>query len=153
MSKISSKKQVKMKDKIERNITLEELKNYRKLSNEYKLLCMMRNSMYSRIHSPDFDGVQGGRKSAGDVSDPTGKAVQLIAEYDEKIKQKNNDLLRLGEKVARFIKDIDDPLIGQMIVLHYIEGKDWGKVCRSIYGYHNYQTCRKRVFRYFGLEK
>ncbi|MBR3360674.1 MAG: hypothetical protein IKG39_05020 [Lachnospiraceae bacterium] len=113
---------------------------------------MMKQSLYERVHSPQFDAVRGGKKTSGDVSDPTAKAVQMIADLDEKLMEKNNEIIEMNQRITRFIQEIPDPTIAKMIVLHYIQNLNWGKVCVRIYGYHNYHTCRKAVMRYFGKE-
>lgn len=136
----------------EKQITLDDLKRYRKLSDEYDVLMMMKQSLYERVHSPQFDAVRGGKKTSGDVSDPTAKAVQMIADLDEKLMEKNNEIIEMNQRITRFIQEIPDPTIAKMIVLHYIQNLNWGKVCVRIYGYHNYHTCRKAVMRYFGKE-
>ena len=136
----------------EKQITLEDLKLYKRLSDEYDVLLLMRNSLYNRVHSPQFNANHGGKKSARDVSDPTATAVRMIAELDEKLVMKNNEIIEMNQRITKFIQEIPEPLIGKMIVLHYINGYDWGKVCVKTYGYHNYSTCRKAVMRFFGKE-
>lgn len=135
-----------------RAVSLEELELYRKLSDEYDTLAIMRDSLYSKVYSPRYDTIRGGKKSSGDASDPTAKAVRMIGDLDDKLVKKRDEIIALHERVNSFIESVD-PTLGKIIALHYISGYDWGKVCVKVYGYHSYHTCRKAVMRYYGKER
>ena len=132
-------------------ITIKDLEGYRGLSAELEALESMRQWTYYPVSSPNGHENIGQRGNA--VSDPTAQAVRKLAEIDEKIAQKREELAVQLETLLNWIDTIPDPTIRAMIRWHYVQGLDWGKTCLKVYGYHNYHTCRSAVMRYMGVKK
>lgn len=132
-------------------ITIKDLEAYRGLSAELEALESMRQWAYYPVSSPNGHESIGQRGNT--VSDPTSQAVRKLAEIDEKIAVKRGELAVQLERILTWIDTIPDATIRAMIRWHYIQGLDWGRVCRKVYGYHNYHTCRSAVLRYMGVKK
>ena len=132
-------------------ITIEDLESFRGLSAELESLRMMREWNYFPVSSPNGREQIGQRGNS--VSDPTAQAVQKLAEIDERITAKRDELAVQLERILAWVDTIEDSTIRAMIRWHYINGLDWGKTCIKVYGYHNYHTCRSAVLRYMGVKK
>lgn len=132
-------------------ITINDLEAFRGLSAELEALESMRQWAYYPVSSPNGHESIGQRGNA--VSNPTEQAVHKLEQIDERIATKREELAIQLERILNWIDTIPDPTIRAMIQWHYIQGLDWGRTCRKVYGYHNYHTCRSAVMRYMGVKK
>ena len=129
----------------------QDLESYRKDMAELDALRQMLEQI-TLVKSPVLFKEGSGKH----ISDPTLKAVNKIMAIEKQIEQKETKLIEKTERIARWTAECNsdgDGFLKKIIILHYLKGYDWGKVCLKVYGYHNYHTCRKMVMRYFGREK
>lgn len=136
-------------DNMDNNVFLDELEGYRANLAELDTLRQMRQHLYD-LKSPII-ARQGSVSHAN--YDRGLKTVQRIEEMDARITAKEVLLIEKTERIYSEVMALEDGFMKKMIILHYVMGYDWGKVCYKVYGYHSYQTCRKAVMRYFGKEK
>lgn len=132
-------------------ITIEDLEQYRGMSSELEALTEERMWLYYPVSSPN------GREQIGQrgntVSDPTASAFRKIEAMDRRIETKRDEIIRKQSAILDWLDTVQDAEIRAMIHWHYIRGCNWRITCRKVYGYNDYQACRKRVMRFFGREK
>lgn len=104
-------------------MTIEELKNYRKLTytirywkNELELL---RKESY--VRSPSLSGMPG----SGDIKDPTGERALKESKVMERIERLVQEQQRERDRILDWIETIDDPLVQMIMHARYIRGKSW----------------------------
>lgn len=134
------------------NITIEDLEAYRGLASELEALQKERNFAYTPYNSPGSHPYIGEAKG-NSVSNPTEQAVHKLEKIDQRIAVRQNEIAERLNNILNWLDSLEDAELRAMIHWHYLLGLDWGKTCKKLYGYHSYQTCRKRVLRYFGVEK
>lgn len=135
-----------------KDITYEDLKHFRGIRAEIKMLEELRQWIYYPVQSPN-GREQIGARSEGTTSDPTASAYRKLDRIDRMIAEKMAEDADLLERIWLWVTSLPDPYIRTMVSDHYIMGMSWGRVCVKVYGFHDRQLCRKMVMRYLNLEQ
>ena len=138
---------------MERVMTIETLEKYRGIVKNAEAIQLEIEALYSPVTSPN--GNRDMVSFSGTPSDPTARAVRQIMKLQENLSIELAEQMRLLEEITEWMSVVEheDPELVAIIRMHYIAGLSWRKTNWKMYGYESYQTARKKVFRYFGLEK
>lgn len=77
------------------------------------------------------------------------RKVDKIRRVRERLNQRKIKLYHDMNEVEKFIDDLEDSKLRQIIELRYINGRTWNSVAFKVYGQPNGETARKKVIRYF----
>ena len=128
-------------------ITLQDLQMYQAIAATISGLEAEIKAIYESSAAPD--AVRGGRVSSKKISDPTARKAMAIVAKREELEKKQKELEERAERIREWIETVEDPRIGQICRMHYVEGMSWSKVCLAMYGYKDNDYCRKIIRRYF----
>ena len=67
----------------------------------------------------------------------------------EKLQQRADELIDLVSEINRYVENIDDSLIRQIIILRHVNGLTWDQVAASIGGGNTGDSVRKMHDRHF----
>jgi len=127
-------------------MTLDELKNYRKLSFSItywrRELAAMQNNSYTR--SPQLTGMPG----SGELPDPTSERAIKENKIMERIARMEREQQQEAERIMAWIAQIDDPVIQVVMHARYIRGKSWTAVAHSLGGGNTPENVRQLHSRY-----
>lgn len=135
-----------------KEITITDLESFRGMSAEIEALKKERELLYFPVASPNGREQIGQRGNS--VSDPTANAFWKLEAMDKKIAEKTEQIAERLVRIEEWLDTIPDrdAHIRSAIRWHYLLGLDWGKTNVKIYGYHSYQTIRKAVLKYMGVQ-
>ena len=131
-------------------MTIEDLRQYQKTKQTIKTLESELRAVYAE--SPKQNENPGGRSSVRSSSDPTAFKAQKAIQIREKLEQALADLQRRTDEIIDFSLHVDDPEVGSIIRLHYINGCTWEQTCLTLYGYRDRWYCHRKIRRYFGVD-
>lgn len=121
-------------------MTKKQLQQLRYLDADLRLLRSHLREMEASIGitAAPADGQPKGNK----VGSPT--EAQAIQIYDqiEKIRKLEEKILAARLETWDFITTIEDPLLRQIIILRFVDGKSWFKVADAIGGNATADSCR-----------
>lgn len=131
-------------------MTIEELKNYRKLAYSIrywrKELEAMKANSY--VRSPQITGMPGSRE----LSDPTADRALRENKLMERIQRMEREQSQEAERIMEWIQSIEDPMIQTIMHARYIRGKSWVAVAVAVGGNNSPDSVRMAHNRYlFGL--
>ena len=130
-------------------MTIEELKNYRKLgySIRYwmKELETLKKTSYTK--SPQMTGMPG----SGELSDPTADRALRENKIAERIERMLREQQRECDEILAWIQTIEDPMIQTIMHARYIRGKSWTAVAHAVGGYNTPDSVRKIHTRYLSV--
>lgn len=112
-------------------MTIEELKNYRKLTRtiRYWKRELSEAKRASYIRSPQITGMPG----SGDLSDPTPERALREAKLMERIERLVTEQQNEAERIIEWIQTIDDPLAQAVFHARYIRDKSWVAVSHLLH--------------------
>ncbi|MBQ6593305.1 MAG: hypothetical protein IJH98_10490 [Solobacterium sp.] len=127
-------------------ITREELNAYTELKSSVQEIEEQIQRVYESTNRPDNIG---GYVSARPAANPTEKKALRIIELREELDRRTEELEELQYRIELFSLEVDNPLIGCLIRLHYIRGLSWRNVGKTIYGDpRRGDACRVATNRY-----
>ena len=133
------------------NMTIEDLKRLRFLNSEIEAVKQEIENMHNTYRSPAFERIGSSPISPGD---PTSEAVSKIIGLQKKYNRMLSDMADQRDRINSWLIDLDDSEIKSIIRWHYINGKSWKETSSLVYGSNSYPfNARKRIYRYFGIEK
>lgn len=133
-------------------MTVEKLEQYKGLTSEMKALRDQIDSLYDTYRSPQLMS-DGGSHSMSAAGSPTERAVAKILKLKETYQQKCDETADLLLQVENWLSQVEDPEIRSIIRFHYILNRSWQQTSTEVYGYPSYYNSRKKIMRYFGMEK
>ena len=131
-------------------MTIEDLRDYQKTKQTIKALEAELRSVY--VESPKPSDNPGGKASVRTASDPTAVKAQKAIQIREKLEEVLADLQRRADEIIDFSLHVEDPEVGSIIRLHYINGCTWEQTCITLYGYRDRWYCHRKIRRYFGVD-
>ena len=131
-------------------MTIEDLRDYQKTKQMIKALEAELQAVYAESPKPSDN--PGGKASVRTASDPTAVKAQRAIEIREKLETVLADLQRRADEIIDFSLHVEDPEIGSIIRLHYINGCTWEQTCITLYGYRDRWYCHRKIRRYFGAD-
>lgn len=131
-------------------MTIEDLREYQKTKQTIKTLEAELRAVYAESPKPSDN--PGGKSSVRSVSDPTAVKAQKAIQIREKLEEVLADFQRRADEIIDFSLHVEDPEIGSIIRLHYINGCTWEQTCITLYGYRDRWYCHRKIRRYFGVD-
>lgn len=131
-------------------MTIEDLREYQKTKQTIKALEAELNAVY--VESPKPNDNPGGKSSVRSASDPTAVKAQKAIQIREKLENVLADFQRRADEIIDFSLHVEDPEVGSIIRLHYINGCTWEQTCVTLYGYRDRWYCHRKIRRYFGID-
>lgn len=128
-------------------MTIEELRKYQKTKQIIKALEAELQTVY--YGSPKPSDNPGGKSSVRTSSDPTAVKAQKAIQIKSELETSLEELQRQADAIIEFSLHVEDPEIGSIIRLHYINGCTWEQTCATLYGYRDRWYCHKKIRRYF----
>lgn len=83
------------------------------------------------------------------ISGLNAKKREKIYRVMERLIKRKTALYNELEEVEKFIDNIQDSKVRQIIQLRYIKGMSWNVVASKVYNYPNGDRVRKRIKRFF----
>lgn len=127
-------------------MTIEELKNYRKLLFTIRYwkreLEDLKKGSYTR--SPGLTGMPG----TGELSDPTADRAMKEEKMMARIQRLVTEQEREAERIMEWIQNIEDPMIQVIMHARYIKGKSWVAVSMAVGGNNSPDSVRMAHNRY-----
>lgn len=131
-------------------MTIEELENYRSMSEEIGLLQIQIDSLYNTYKSPTFEKI-GSRPLM--PNSPTEAAVRKIEELQKLYVDQYNNLLSKTLEIENWLNTLDNQPVKTCIRCHYLLNFTWKQTSKRLYGKGHEYNARKLVYRFFGKEK
>lgn len=131
-------------------MTIEDLREYQKTKQTIKALEAELSAVY--VESPKPNDNPGGKSSVRSASDPTAVKAQKAIQIREKLEEVLSDFQRRADEIIDFSLHVEDPEVGSIIRLHYINGCTWEQTCVTLYGYRDRWYCHRKIRRYFGVD-
>lgn len=131
-------------------MTIEDLREYQKTKQTIKALEAELSAVY--VESPKPNDNPGGKSSVRSASDPTAVKAQKAIQIREKLENVLADFQRRADEIIDFSLHVEDPEVGSIIRLHYINGCTWEQTCVTLYGYRDRWYCHRKIRRYFGVD-
>ena len=127
-------------------ITVEELKNYRKLtfSIRYWKSELRELQRKSLLKSPEITGMPRG----SNTPDPTAERALAETKIMSRIERMVAEQEAESEKIMAWIQSINDPMIQTIMYARHIRGKSWTAVAHEIGGYNTAENIRQIHSRY-----
>jgi len=127
-------------------MTIDELKNYRKLAYSIRywrreLEAMKANSY---VKSPQMTGMPG----SGELPDPTAERALRENKLMERIQRMEREQSQEAERIMAWIQSIEDPMIQVIMHARYIKGKSWVGVSVAVGGSNSPDSVRMMHNRY-----
>lgn len=127
-------------------MTIDELKNYRKLTFTIRYwkneLSEMRRK--SLVRSPEITGMPMG----SNTPDPTAERAIAEAKIMSRIERLVAEQEAETERILAWIQSIDDPMIQVIMHSRYIKGKSWAAVSMAVGGNNSPDSVRMIHNRY-----
>lgn len=130
-----------------RPMTLQRLREIRKLRKEIEDLERLRETFYFPVRSP----ASGSESHGTTPGDPTARALHDLERIDCRIANKIGQLREEVELVMDYLDTVEDSDVRRCIICHYMHGMTWEQTTRHVLGYYGSDTAKKRVYRHFGL--
>lgn len=131
-------------------MTIEDLRTYQKTKQTIRALEAELRAVYAESPKPNDN--PGGKSSVRTSSDPTAVKAQKAIQIREKLEAMLADFQRRADEIIDFSLHVEDPEIGSIIRLHYINGCTWEQTCITLYGYRDRWYCHRKIRRYFGVD-
>lgn len=127
-------------------MTIETLEQYYGTASNINAINEQLRTMYSSVHSPapNPSGVHG-----TEPGDPTARTALRIIALKDQLEQEHLRLLDLAEEIEAWLLTVTDMEIVSIIRWHYLLRLNWKQTNIKVYGYPDYDYCRKKIQRYF----
>ena len=130
----------------ERTMTIQELKNYKKLNKSIRYwkreLAILKKE--SLVKSPQMTGMPG----SGKMPDPTAERALKEAKLMEKLERMLQKQQEESDRIMNWILTIDDPMIQTIMHARYIRDKSWRAISFLVGGNNTEESVRKMHTRY-----
>lgn len=126
-------------------ITIEDLRRYRGLQENIRVIEAEIKSMYYPIHSPSLAST-GKPTEAGD---PTVKAVRRILAKRETLSRKYDELDAEAHRIEEWTSNLEDDHIAAIVRCHYLNGLSWKETASIVYDTADKDAPRKAINRFF----
>lgn len=93
-------------------------------------------------HSIPISGINFDEQSNRELEIEIQKTITVL-------RKRKIELVRQYREIKRFIDNIGDPLLRQILTLHYIENKNWVSVAASIGGNNTENSVKQIASRFF----
>lgn len=90
------------------------------------------------ITAMPMDGQPRGNK----VGRPTEEQALMLEDIVSRIREREDAIANIKRKAWLFVLKLDDPLLRQIIILRFIDGKSWFKVAEEVGGDVSADGCR-----------
>ena len=126
-------------------MTKQELQQIRHLSNEIRILREHLSELEEQI---GFGAIaQDGQPKGNKIGRPTEQQAIKLADTIAVIQAHELELQDIKLRAWAFIASLDDSLLRQIIMLRFIDGKNWVQVANAIGGNVTPDNCRMIFFR------
>ncbi len=127
-------------------MTIETLEQYYGTASAIEAITQQLKTMYSTVHSPapNPSGVHG-----SDPGDPTARTALRIIALKEQLELEQARIMDLAEEIEGWLLTCPDMEIVSIIRWHYLLRLNWKQTNQKVYGYPDYDYCRKKIQRYF----
>ena len=132
-------------------ISIKDLERFAAESEKLEILQKELAWLYYPVSSPNGKENLGGMTNT--PSNPTAAAITKINNVTAQIIEQQAVVAERIEAINAWLDTLTDEELVRIIRWHYMEGLTWRDTCRKVYGYYDRHVCRKRVMRYFGVEK
>lgn len=132
-------------------MTIETLEKYKGLAASVEAIETEIATLYNPVSSPNGREMIG--SSGSGTSDPTGQAAMRIIALKDKLSEERENMYAAIEEIEDWLLKCPDMEIVSIVRWHYLLGLNWKQTTMKIYGYPDYQYCRKKIMRFFGREK
>ena len=121
-------------------MTKKELQKLKYLDSDLRLLRRHLRQLEASIGitSAPQDGQPKGNK----IGRPTEEQALQLAHIVTQIRDREAAITKLKREVWSFVLERDDPLLRQIIILRFIDGKSWFKVAEEVGGDVSADGCR-----------
>jgi len=131
-------------------MTIDDLRTYQKTKQNIKALEGELRAVYAESPKPNEN--PGGKSSVRSASNPTAAKAMKALQIREKLEAMLRDQQRLADSIIEFSLQVEDPEIGSIIRMHYINNFTWEQTCLTLYGYRDRWYCHRKIRRYFGVD-
>lgn len=126
---------------------LDRLRAVRHIQKEIDDLEQLKHYLYYPVGSPNLSQTWHG----SEPGDPTRRAVNAIAETEDKICELQNRLAKEVSDILDWLyNEVEQSELRQILICHYLEGMPWEQTTRHVLGYVGTDSARMRVYRFFG---
>ena len=125
-------------------MTKKDLSQAYYISLEIKELEREREKLRGRSY---IGGTMGGPRGS-DIGDRTAKRAIAEAELDQKIAELITKLNEERVRIVKYMQEIDDSLIRQIVYYRFFKLRSWERVARDIGGTNTADSVRKMLDRY-----
>ena len=132
------------------DMTIDDLRTYQKTKQNIKALEGELRAVYAESPKPNEN--PGGKSSVHSASDPTAAKAMKALQIREKLEAMLRDQQRLADSIIEFSLQVEDPEIGSIIRMHYINNFTWEQTCLTLYGYRDRWYCHRKIRRFFGID-
>ena len=101
-------------------------------------------SLATSLSSPNMDGMP----HAPGYGDKVARCVAEIVDLQAIIAAKQQQCLYERNRLERYIADVPDSLIRQILTLRFVDGKNWAQVAMTIGGGNTEDGVRMACYRY-----
>ena len=127
-------------------MTKQRLQKLRHYDSELKLLREHLRKLEAQIGISAM--IQDGQPKSTKVGSPTEQQAIAMADTIMQIRELEERISIERDEVWKYISSLDDPLMRQIIILRFIDGKSWFKVSEKIGGDTTDESCRKAFERF-----
>jgi hypothetical protein len=127
-------------------MTIEKLEKYYGISSNIEAIDAEIQSLYKPISSPNGRTGTGGSSTP---SNPTERTAFRIDQLRGLLESQRQELYALVEEIEQWLTTVQDTEIVSIIRWHYLLRLNWKQTNLKVYGYPDYDYCRKKVIRYF----
>lgn len=120
----------------------------REIEMDHHRLAELENQANS-LSSPQFDGMP----HAPGYSDKIARCVAEIVDLKAIIAAKQQQCLYERNRLERYIANVPDSLIRQILTLRYVDGKTWPQIAMTIGGGNTEDGVRMACYRYLKNDK
>lgn len=127
-------------------MTIETLEQYYGTASAIEAINQQLRTMYATVHSPapNPSGVH-----STDPGDPTARTALRIIALKEQLELEQNRIMDLAEEIEGWLLTCPDMEVVSIIRWHYLLRLNWKQTNQKVYGYPDYDYCRKKIQRYF----
>lgn len=127
----------------------ETLDEYYTISSRIDAIDEEIRRLYVPTYGGNKDNIGAGRTSAPEPGNPTERAALRIVSLRARLEAERERLYQLAEEIEDWLETVEDPEIEAIIRWHYLLRCNWKTTNLKVYGYPDYDYCRKKIKRYF----
>ena len=127
----------------------ETLDEYYTISSRIDAIDEEIRRLYVPTYGSNKENTGAGRSSAPVPGNPTERAALRIVSLRARLEAERERLYQLAEEIEDWLETVEDPEIEAIIRWHYLLRCNWKTTNLKVYGYPDYDYCRKKIKRYF----